>query len=253
VDLELTGKTVLITGGSRGIGFTLASLLLDEGASVALCARDEQRLARSAEVLREKGTVHYQALDVADAAAAERFVEDSAAALGGIDGVVVNASAGATRGTNGWHQSFQTDLMSLVHLLRSAGGHLRSSDAASVVYVATTSALEFGTVPTDNSYSALKAAGLQHALAQSHTLASDGVRVNAISPGPVEHPGGDWESIKTHAPDLYEATVASTGLGRLARTEDIAAAAAFLLSPVAGHITGVNLVVDGGYTNRFSY
>jgi 3-oxoacyl-[acyl-carrier protein] reductase len=253
VDIGLTDMRVLISGASRGIGRAIAETFLAGGASVALCARGEEALAATAKELSELGSVFYRPTDVADAAAVAEFVRGAAEELGGLDVLVVNASAGSVQGPESWQQSFSTDLMSLVHFIAAARGFLAASPVGAVVSIATTAALEAGVLPSADSYGALKAAGLQHALAQARALAPKGIRVNVVSPGPVFFEGGAWEQIQQQFPDLYNGALAGHGLGRLATPQDVASAVAFLASPLASHITGVNLVVDGGFTNRFAY
>ncbi|MCV7194463.1 SDR family NAD(P)-dependent oxidoreductase [Mycolicibacterium brumae] len=253
MDLGLTGKRALITGGSRGIGLAIARTLLAEGASVAICARDGQRLADTAAELAEHGTIFHHPADVSDEAAAAGFAHAAAEALGGLDIVVANASASVGQGPTAWEDNFRTDLMSFVRIIESATPHLAASDAAAVVAITSTSALEAGILPTANSFGAMKAAMLQHSAAQARQLAPQGIRVNSVSPGPVYFDGGVWEQIKNGMPELYEAAVAGTGLGKLASDVDIANAVAFLASPAAGQITGANLVVDGAFTNRFDF
>jgi NAD(P)-dependent dehydrogenase (short-subunit alcohol dehydrogenase family) len=190
---------------------------------------------------------------VGDADSVKSFVDEAAEALGGIDIVVVNASAATGKGHQAWVNSFNVDLMSLVNFIESATPHLEASESASVVTISTTSALEAGPISTANSYGALKAAVLQHSSAQARALGPKGIRVNAISPGPIFFEGGAWDTIQTARPALYEAALASASLGKLGGAEDVANAVVFLSSPAAGHITGTNLVVDGGFTNRFDF
>ncbi|MEU8900304.1 SDR family oxidoreductase [Nocardia sp. NPDC048505] len=254
MNLDLEGRRALITGGSRGIGRVIARALLAEGASVGVCARGADELARAAaELGAEGGTVFHRALDVADPAALTEFVAETAQALGGLDIVVANASASVGEGPDAWPANFRTDLMSLVTLVEAATPHLTRSPAASVVAVASTSALEAGILPTANSFGALKAAMLQHVGAQARALGPSGIRVNAVSPGPVFFDGGVWDHLRTSVPQLFEGAVAATALGKLATAEDIANAVTFLAGPAAGHITGANLVVDGGFSNRFDF
>jgi NAD(P)-dependent dehydrogenase (short-subunit alcohol dehydrogenase family) len=253
MDLNLKGKRALISGASRGIGLAIARTLLAEGASVGICARGEEHLAEVASELAEQGTVFHKAVDVGDADSVKSFVDEAAEALGGIDIVVVNASAATGKGHQAWVNSFNVDLMSLVNFIESATPHLEASESASVVTISTTSALEAGPISTANSYGALKAAVLQHSSAQARALGPKGIRVNAISPGPIFFEGGAWDTIQTARPALYEAALASASLGKLGGAEDVANAVVFLSSPAAGHITGTNLVVDGGFTNRFDF
>ncbi|WP_194818165.1 SDR family NAD(P)-dependent oxidoreductase [Nocardia sp. XZ_19_385] len=253
MDLDLKGKRALITGGSRGIGLTIARTLLAEGAAVAICARDADRLEAAAAELAEHGTVVHRTCDVADPDALAALVTETADALGGLDIVVANASASVGEGPQAWADNFRTDLMSLVTLIETAAPHLERSEAAAVVAIASTSALEAGILPTANSFGAFKAAMLQHTSAQARALGPSGIRVNSVSPGPVYFEGGAWDFIKSNIPALYEGSLAGTALGRLAAPEDVANAVAFLASPAARHITGVNLTVDGGFTNRFDY
>ncbi|RZL67338.1 MAG: SDR family NAD(P)-dependent oxidoreductase, partial [Rhodococcus sp. (in: high G+C Gram-positive bacteria)] len=162
MDLDLKGKRAIVSGASRGIGLAIARTLLAEGASVGVCARGEEHLNEVSAELSELGTVFHKAVDVGDADAVKSFVDDAAEALGGIDIVVVNASAATGKGPQAWVDSFNVDLMSLVNFIESAAPHLEASTSASVVTISTTSALEAGPITTANSYGALKAAVLQH-------------------------------------------------------------------------------------------
>ncbi|WP_407727081.1 SDR family NAD(P)-dependent oxidoreductase [Rhodococcoides fascians] len=253
MDLDLKGKRAIVSGASRGIGLAIARTLLAEGASVGVCARGEEHLNEVSAELSELGTVFHKAVDVGDADAVKSFVDDAAEALGGIDIVVVNASAATGKGSQAWVDSFNVDLMSLVNFIESAAPHLEASTSASVVTISTTSALEAGPITTANSYGALKAAVLQHSSAQARALGPKGIRVNAVSPGPIFFEGGAWETIQTSRPALYEAALESASLGKLGAAQDVANAVTFLASPAAGHVTGINMVVDGGFTNRFDF
>jgi 3-oxoacyl-[acyl-carrier protein] reductase len=249
----LTGLRVIVSGASRGIGKVIAETFLKEGASVALSARGESALAATAKELSEFGTVFFRATDASDTAAVNQFVAETAEALGGVDIVVANASAGSVRGPESWQANFDADLMGVVNLISGSRKLLGASSAASVVTVGSTSTMEAGVLPTADSYGALKAAATQHTLAQARALAPKGIRVNVVSPGPVLFPDGTWDQLQSTMPEFYEQTLASHGLGKYATPQDVASAVVFLASPLAGHITGANLVVDGGFTSRFGY
>ena len=87
----------------------------------------------------------------------------------------------------------------------------------------------------------------------SQALAPQGIRVNCVSPGPIEFPGGNWANIKEGNRDFYDATVAQMPLGRFGTPQDVAKSVVFLASPASPYTTGTNLVVDGGYTKRVQF
>lgn len=254
MQLALSGRKALITGASRGLGKAIASQLADEGVDLMLCARGEAALKETAEELRAKDvTVHTAALDVSDEDAIARFVASAADQLGGLDIVVSNASVGTQKGAEQWATSFKADLLAFVRLAEAAVPHLAKSDAGAIISIGTTSA--FDTLPPTgpNSYGAAKAAVTHHAAALARSLAPQGIRVNTVSPGPVEFEGGTWERIKEQRAEFYDAVRARIPLGRLGSPEDVAKAVTFLASPAAAYITGANLVVDGGFVSRVQF
>jgi 3-oxoacyl-[acyl-carrier protein] reductase len=254
MDLGLTGRKAIVTGASRGIGRSIAEVLAAEGCDLALCARGKDTLEEFAQELRQNGrTVLTEAVDVADENAVASYVESAAAELGGLDIVISNVSAGALKGPDQWESSFRADLLAFVRLVESATPHLERSDAAAIVAVGTTSA--FDTLPptSPNSYAALKAAVLQHASGLGHSLAPKGIRVNTVSPGPIDFPGGAWDKLHEARPEFYEGIRARIPVGRLGRADEVARAVAFLASPAASFCTAVNLVVDGGFVSRVQF
>jgi NAD(P)-dependent dehydrogenase (short-subunit alcohol dehydrogenase family) len=128
---------------------------------------------------------------------------------------------------------------------------LGRSEAPSVVFVSSTAALEYLGVPQP--YNALKAALVTHACDLAQALAPRGIWVNVVSPGPVYFDGGSWEMLRKATPALYERALAQCALGRMGTPEEVARAVAFLASPAASYVTGANLVVDGGFTERVAF
>lgn len=254
MDLRLTGRKALVTGASRGIGRAIAVELAREGCDLALCARGAEPLQALAKELGDTGRAIYaQAVDVADEQAVAGFVETAAMRLSGLDIVVSNVSGGALKGPDQWRLSFQTDLLAFVRIAEAAVPYLQRSDAAAIVAVGTTSA--FDTLPptSPNSYAALKAAVLEHASGLGHALAPTGIRVNTVSPGPIDFPGGAWDRLHEARPEFYESIRARIPIGRLGRAEEVARAVTFLASPAASFCNAVNLVVDGGFVSRVQF
>ncbi len=253
MDLGLSGKTVAITGGSRGIGRAIAARMLDEGASVSICARGQDGVDEAVKTLGDGATAVGQAVDVGDGDALRSWIEWSADQLGGLDVFVMNASGGGG-GTDDekFDQNYQVDLMGLVRGTQAAEEHLAASGEGAVLMVSTTAALEhFGPGPT--SYMSMKAAAIAYAAGLAQSLASKGIRVNTISPGPIFFEDGPWDRIKQHMTPFYEATVAAHPTGRMGSPEEVANVATFLCSPAASWVTGVNVVIDGGFTKRIAF
>jgi len=252
MDLGLSGKKVLITAASRGIGLATAQTFADAGCDIAICARGEEGLESARKDLETRGArVFTRAFDVADAGALKSFVEDAAADLGGLDVFVSNASGGSGPGEEAWRAGFEVDVMSGVRGVEAALPSLFESEAASIVFVSSTAALEF--LGVTQGYNAMKAAVIAHASDLSQALAPKGVRVNIVSPGPIYFEGGNWHMIEQAMPKIYQGALAQCAIGRMGTPEEVARSIVFLASPAASLITGANLVADGGFTKRVAY
>lgn len=253
MDLQLKDKTVLITGSSKGIGFTVAKTLAAEGCNVGICARNADEVNAAAENLRSMGVkAHGEVVDITDSASLENWIKNCAEALGGIDGFVSNVSAGgADAEESGWRANFEADMMASVKAVNAVKPYLEKSSCGAIVYISSTAALEAfaGAVP----YGAVKAGMLNYFGNLAQDLAPLGIRVNSVSPGPVFFEGGAWDQIKAAMPEVYEANRAAIPLGRMGKPEEIAVQIAMLLSPVSGFTTGTNVVIDGGFTKRIQF
>ncbi|MEQ8690123.1 MAG: SDR family oxidoreductase [Pseudomonadales bacterium] len=252
MDLQLKGGKAIITGGTKGIGRAMANSLADEGCNVAICARNAEEVDAAVADLAAKGVTAFgQSVDVGDGEALAAWVAASAEALGGIDIVVSNVSGGGAQGEESWRRHLEYDMLGAVRLVEASMEHLEASDNASIVLISTTAALE--KFIQAGPYNALKAAVLQYSGALSQDLAPKGIRVNAVSPGPIFIEGGSWDNIKQHMTAFYDATVADIPMGRMGTADEVAAQVALLASPRASFTTGTNVVIDGGLTKRIQF
>jgi 3-oxoacyl-[acyl-carrier protein] reductase len=239
------GKRVLVAGGSKGIGRAVALGFAQAGAAVSICARGAEALEATRTELAACGvTAHARPTDLGDAAAVAAWVEDAAAALGGVDVLVNNASGfGAKDTEEDWAKGLNVDVMATVRASRAAAPHLRAAKGA---IVNVTSISGFRPSLRTPAYAAVKALLVNYTQSQAAAFAADGVRVNAVAPGSIEFPGGSWEQRRTSDPALYNRILASIPFGRLGTPEEVAEVVMFLASPAARWVTGQTIVVDGG-------
>lgn len=250
MDLGLTGKRFAVTGGTRGIGRAVVEGLLSEGARVAYCARTPEAVADAQKDLGDAalGTV----VHVGDTAALTAWVDATAEAFGGLDGIVANVSALAIpESAENWRTTFEVDLMGTIGLVDAALPHLLASESGSIVTISSVSGREvdFAAGP----YGTMKAAIIHYTQGLAYKLAAQGVRANTVSPGNTYFPGGVWSTIEAENPTLFAEALALNPTGRMATPQEVANAVVFLSSSAASFVTGTNLVVDGALTRGVQF
>ena len=253
MDLRLTGRHALVTGGTRGIGRAIVEVLAEEGCRVSFCARSATRVSATEVELRALGfDVRSTSVDITDNAALARWITSSAERFGGVDILVANAGALAnTADLDAWRKGFETDVLGTVATVEHAIPYLTASDAGAVVVMSSAAALEI--YAGERPYNAIKATLTAYAGGLAQRLAPHGIRVTAVSPGAIMFDGSVWQRAEVERPDAYADMVARTVIGRLGTAREIAQAVAYLASPVAGFVTGTNFVIDGGLTKRIHY
>jgi 3-oxoacyl-[acyl-carrier protein] reductase len=249
MDLDLTDRRFLVTGGSRGLGAAVARALAADGARLALVARESDALRAAAKAMTGEAI----GVDLSEPDGPARAVQAAVDALGGLDGLLVN-SGGPTPGTfeelddATWSKAIAGTLMSSIRLIREALPHLRDGRDPSILVILSSSARE--PIPGLVTSNVLRPglAGLIKSLASEIAP----VRINGLAPGRFDtdrirvidaalasRSGKDVETIKAE-------TIARIPLGRYGDPDELGRVAAFLLSPAASYLTGVILPTDGG-------
>jgi 2-deoxy-D-gluconate 3-dehydrogenase len=248
---DLTGRTALVTGASRGIGRALALGLAAAGADVALSARDVEALesvAKEAQALGRKAIV--LPADVTDPDACHQLVADAVAGLGQLDVLVNNAGGSSYMGAftdlrfSGWEKTMRLNVDSLVHLCQAAGRHMLERGSGSIINVASVAGLS--ATPLLAAYGASKAAVISLTKTLAHEWGTSGVRVNALCPG--------WTMTDLNR-NLWDTAdnglsfVSNQPLKRWATVQEMVGPTVFLASDASSYVTGQALVVDGGQTS----
>ena len=253
MDLGLTGKKAIVTGGTRGIGRAIVERLSTEGCDVALCARNSEEVGKAVQALEKQGGRSFgSAVDVTQASELRIWIGEAAEQMGGVDILVPNVSALAVSNEEkSWIAGFDADIMGSFRAVEAALPHLEKSSCGSIVLIASTAALEVYLGPRP--YNSMKAALVAYGAGLSRDLAPKGMRANVVSPGSIYFEDGVWGNAKRNSPEMYSTMLDRNPMGRMGRPEEVANAVAFLASPAASFVSGANLVVDGALTQRIQY
>lgn len=247
MDLNLKGKNVVITGGSKGIGRSIAIAFAEEGANVATCARTEDLLNEVADIIKSKGVIaHTEKCDISDHEALEKFLESVKKELGSIDILVNNASAIALgEDEDAWQTCIKVDLLATVKASDKVIPWMVESGGGNIIHISSVSGLE-ATQSRDFAYAPIKSAIISHANKIAVNYGAQGIRANSVAPGAVYFENGVWDYVKKNNNAMYEGIKSLTPLGELGTPEEIANVVVFLASDKASFITGSCIVVDGG-------
>lgn len=253
MDLELNSKKVLITGGSRGIGYAIASHFLTEGANVFIVSRNEEKLKIAENKLSKKfgqGRVWSRACDCGNPIALKKLYNDITEKFGLLDIVICNVGDGqgasdAIPEDSHWEKIWNTNFESALFTSRTFLPMLKDSKGV-LLFISSIAAKEVIGAPVD--YSTAKAAIIAFSKNLSRKI-GESVRVNVIAPGNINFEGGSWDKkIKKDSKKVEEIIRLNVPMKRFGTPEEIADAAIFICSQRASFINGSVLVVDGGQT-----
>jgi 3-oxoacyl-[acyl-carrier protein] reductase len=257
MDVGLTGRRALVTGGSKGIGFAVAAELLAEGASVAICSRTGDELKEAADELRSRypeATVVDLVADVTDAEQVQTLVSESAERLVGLD-ILVNNAGGAHPGNfetltdDDWRGDLDVKLFSQIRCFRAALPHLRHSRSPRVININAV----YGKYPDPAFFATtvIRAACLNLNKVLAQEFGADGILINSVNIGFVDTP--QWENIRRRraaesTKEEFFARLAEqeVPLGRFGSTDEVSGLVAFLAGSRASYITGAVIDVAGG-------
>ena len=261
MDLGLRDRVVLVTGASKGIGKSIALACAREGARLAICARDEGPLEKTAAEIKTLGAkVLAVPADVTDPVAPTRVLAQTVRRFQGLD-VLINNAGGTDKfedfwglDDEDWRQAYELNVLSIVAFVRAAAPHLKKSDAARIINIASTAGIQPG--KGNPHYAAAKGAAINLSKSLANLFAPDGILVHCICPGPVWT--DSWErTAKQKAKELgisygeaakleRAGDEAAIPLGRIGEPQDVASLTVFLASAQASWMTGSCFRVDGG-------
>ncbi|KAK0122426.1 hypothetical protein ONS95_010662 [Cadophora gregata] len=249
MQLNLKGKVVLVTGGTKGIGRAIVEGFLAEGAFVHFCSRTNADVEDAAKelatlALQSSGTISGATVDITQATQVKDWVMQVSASEGQIDAVVSNVSSLSVSNTpEDWNTAYNTDMLGTVSLIDACLPYLEKTKG-SIITISSVSGRDVDfTAPSP--YGAFKAALIHYTAQLAHTLASKGIRANTVSPGNIYIEDGVWGDIEEGDPELFKNQLAKNPMGRMGKASEVADVVVFLTSERASFVSGTNVVVDG--------
>jgi 3-oxoacyl-[acyl-carrier protein] reductase len=258
MDLELSGKVAIVTGGSRGLGWAAANALVAEGAHLVVCARGADALKRATADLQTSAVhgarVAFAVADVSTEAGNQKVIDTAIREFGRIDVLVNNVGTALGAGLEAtsdaeWQAAFDQTLFPAVRMSRLAVPHIRKQGGGAIIIVSSIFGRESGGRMT---YNAVKAAEISLAKSLAQQLAKDQIRVVSVAPGSTLFEGGSWWKRQQSDPEgIARFVKQELPFGRFGKPEEVGAAIAFLASPKASWISGTTVVVDGCQSRMF--
>jgi NAD(P)-dependent dehydrogenase (short-subunit alcohol dehydrogenase family) len=251
MNIDLTGRIALITGASRGLGEAMAVALAAAGASIALVARDVERLQKvKATITAAGGRAEIFTADVTDEQDVAVLSEAVQKALGPVDILINNAGTNIRKKITDFSLAefrsvIDSSLIGTFLMSRALLPHMSGRGYGRILNM--TSILSHVSLPERTAYSSAKSALLGFTRALALEVAADGITVNGISPGPF---GTDMNAAVINNPDANRQFLANLPVGRWGKVQEIGALACYLCSEAAGFITGTDILIDGGWTAK---
>ncbi|NEU31881.1 SDR family oxidoreductase [bacterium LRH843] len=246
MDLQLTDKIVVVTGGSKGIGRQIVKTFINEGAKVAIVARDKEMLEQARLELKN---VHIIQADLMKEEDREKVVQDVINHFGTID-ILVNNAGGSNGSTTAdtelveFHEAFELNYFSTVHLSKLVLPIMKARQSGCIINISSIFGRESGGKVT---YNSAKAAMISFTKSLADEAIANGIRVNGVAPGSILHPTGNWQKRMDENPEKIRQFVENEiPAGRFGTVEEVANVVVFLASEKASWVVGATINVDGG-------